>query len=105
MDQSVVSFEKNYQLLLLELSCFLKEFVDLKKKRLLEIGFSVHPTNSDESGVILFLLQKQCFDRRINQGILRILNKKIQHRYLKVFKQLTPQQRDKRIVLENLTGE
>ena len=48
MDQSKVSSEKTFRLFLLELSCLLKEFVDLKKK-LISNEFLNRPKQPDES--------------------------------------------------------
>ena len=48
MDQSKVSSEETLRLFLLELSCFLKEFVDLKKK-LISSEFLNRPKQPDES--------------------------------------------------------
>ena len=48
MDQSKVSSEETLRLFLLELSCLLKEFVDLKKK-LISSEFLNRPKQPDES--------------------------------------------------------
>ena len=48
MDESVESFEWNFRLFLLELSCLLKEFVNLKKKFLKMRPSLTNPTDNDD---------------------------------------------------------